>query len=74
MGPTKTERRLRNAQTLLLIGGLFAAVLAASLLGMVGVPPSLAIAIGGLVYFACWWTVLRAIRRRRDATADTNGR
>jgi hypothetical protein len=49
MRPTKTERRLRNAQTLLLVGALFTAVLAALVLGMVGVPQPLAIAISGVV-------------------------
>jgi hypothetical protein len=75
MRPSKAEQRLRNLQTLLLIGAFFAAVLAALALGLVGVPQPIAIAAGPVVYLACWRVVLRAIRRRRrDATKDIDVR
>jgi uncharacterized membrane protein YgaE (UPF0421/DUF939 family) len=74
MRVTRVERRLRNLQTLLLVGALLAALLAALVLALLGVPQPIAITISVLVYLACWNAVLRAIRRRRDAVANTDVR
>jgi Flp pilus assembly protein TadB len=74
MRATKAERRLRNLQTLLLLGAFLAALLAAVLLGLVGLPQPIAIAIGIVVYFASWRAILRAIRQRRAAREDTDNR
>lgn len=74
MRATRAERRLRNLQTLLLLKAFLAALLAAVLLVLVGVPQPTAIAIGLVVYLASWRTILRAIRRRRDVREDTDDR
>ncbi len=74
MRATRAERRLRNLQTLLLLKAFLAALLAAVLLVLVGVPQPIAIAIGLVVYLASWRTILRAIRRRRDVREDTDDR
>lgn len=74
MRATRAERRLRNLQTLLLLGAFLAALLAAVLLMLVNVPQPIAIAIGFLGYLACWRAVLRAIRRRRGARNETDVR
>lgn len=74
MRATRAERRLRNFQTLLLVGALLAALLAAVALVLVGAPQTIAIAIGLVVYLTSWRAVLRAIRRRRDAPEDTDVR
>lgn len=74
MRATRAERRLRNVQTLLLIGALLAALLAAVVLVLVGAPQPIAIGIGFVVYLASWRAILRTIRRRRDAIEDTDVR
>lgn len=74
MRATRAERRLRNVQTLLLLGALLAALLAGVLLVLVGIPQPIAIAVGLVVYLAGWRTILRAVRRRRDAREDTDDR
>lgn len=74
MRATRAERRLRNLQTLLLLGAFLAALLAAVLLGLVGVPQPIAIAIAVIMYFASWRAILQAIQRRRAAREDTDDR
>lgn len=74
MRATRAERRLRNFQDLLLVGALLAALLAAVVLVLVGVPQTIAKAIGLVVCFASWRAVLRTVRRRRDAVEDTDVR
>jgi uncharacterized membrane protein YgaE (UPF0421/DUF939 family) len=72
MRATRAERRLRNFQTLLLVGALLAALIAAVVLVLVGAPQPIATAIGLVVYLASWRAILRTIRRRRGATEDTD--
>ncbi|WP_148286035.1 MULTISPECIES: hypothetical protein [unclassified Curtobacterium] len=74
MRATRAERRLRNFQTLLLLGALVADVLAAVLLVLAGIPQPIAIAIGLVVYLASWRAILQAVHRRRDASDDTDDR
>lgn len=49
MRATRAERRLRNFQSLLLVGGLLAALPGAVVLVLVGAPQTIAIAIGLVV-------------------------
>lgn len=74
MGITRQQTRLRNAQSLVLIGSLIAAVVMGVLLVLVGVPQWIAMPAGLLVYLVCWRLTLRIVRRRSDADLDRGDR
>lgn len=74
MGITRQEKRLRNAQSLVLIGSLIAAVVVVVLLVFIGAPQWIAVPAGLLVYLVCWRLALRIVRRRSDADLDRGAR
>jgi membrane protein YdbS with pleckstrin-like domain len=74
MGVISQEKRLRNAQSLVLIGSLIVAVVVAVLLVFSGAPQWIAMPAGLLVYFVCWRLTLRIVRRRSDADLDRDAR
>jgi len=74
MGITRQEKRLRNAQSLVLIGSLIAAVVVAVLLVLVGAPQWIAMPAGLLVYLVCWRLTLRIVHRRSDADVECGAR
>lgn len=74
MGIIWQEKGLRNAQSLVLIGSLIAAVVVAVLLVLVGTPRWIAMPAGLLVYLVCWRLTLRSVRRRGDADLDRRAR
>jgi len=74
MGTTRQGKRFWNAQSLVLIGSLIAAVVVAVLLVLVGAPRWIAMPAGLVVYLVCWRLTLRIVRRRSDADLDRGAR
>lgn len=70
MAIDRRERRLRNVQTLALVGLLVAATALAVLLVVLGLPQPVAIPISLAAYFVGWRRILAAVRRRRERNRE----
>ncbi|MDT0232529.1 MULTISPECIES: hypothetical protein [unclassified Curtobacterium] len=70
MKPSRRERRLRNVQSLILVGSMFGVVALAGLAGWLGAPQWAVLPFVGIGYLVCWQVTLRAVRRRRALWND----
>ncbi|NQW91615.1 hypothetical protein HQQ88_15070 [Curtobacterium sp. VKM Ac-2861] len=70
MKPSKRERRLRNLQSLILVGSMVGVVALAGLAGWLGAPQWAVLAFASIGYIVCWQATLTAVRRRRAMWND----
>lgn len=70
MAIDRRERRLRNVQTLALVGLLVAVMALALLLVVLGLPQPVAIPISLVAYLVGWRRILAAVRRRRERNRE----
>jgi hypothetical protein len=68
--PSRRERRLRNVQTLILVGSMLGVVALAGLAGWLGAPQWAVVPFVSIGYLVCWQATLRAVRRRRAMWND----
>lgn len=70
MAIDRRERRLRNVQTLALVGLLAAATALAVLLVVLGLPQPIAMPVALVTYLVGWRRILAAVRRRRERNRE----
>ena len=68
--PSRRERRLRNVQSLILVGSMLGVVALAGLAGWLGAPQWAVLPFASIGYLLCWRATLTAVRRRRAMWND----